>query len=147
MKVMRTHYVAVITACAAAFIGSIGLTVVTAQDKTVWSGIYTAEQSARGKAKATAECSACHGANLEGDAAPTLKGNDFIGHWYDAKLGEFAAKVTQTMPATAPGSLKPEEYADVIAYLLELNGFPAGTETLKVEPAAALDAVKITKSK
>jgi mono/diheme cytochrome c family protein len=148
MRVMRTHYTALITVCAVLFLASLGRTEVTAQsEKTVWSGIYTAEQSARGKEKAIAECASCHGADLVGDLAPTLKGNDFIGHWYDAKLSELVGKVTMTMPATAPGSLKPEEYADVIAYLLELNGFPAGTETLKVEPVATLDAIKITKSK
>ena len=99
------------------------------------------------RSKANAECSACHGADLKGDLAPTLQGNDFIGHWYDAKLSELVTKITQTMPATAPGSLKPEEYADVIAYVLQINGFPAGTETLKVDPVAALDTVKITKTK
>ena len=145
---MRTHYTAAIAVCAALFIASVGRTVVTAQaEKTVWSGIYTEEQATRGKEKAAAECSACHGANMVGDLGPTLTGNDFIGHWYDAKLSELSLKITTTMPAAAPGSLKPEEYADVLAYLLQLNGFPAGTETLKVEPAAALDAVKITKIK
>ena len=145
---MRIHYFTAIAVCATVFAGSAGHAVLTAQaDKTVWSGIYTEEQATRGKEKAAAECSACHGANMAGDLAPTLAGNDFIGHWYDAKLSELTSKITQTMPAAAPGSLKPEEYADVLAYLLQLNGFPAGTETLKIEPVAALDAVKITKTK
>ena len=41
--------------------------------------------------------------------------------------------------------LKADEYADILAYLLQVNGFPAGQESLVVEPATALDAIKITK--
>ncbi len=121
--------------------------VVTAQAKTVWSGIFTAEQVARGKEKATAECAACHGMAMKGDLAPTLVGPDFIDHWYDARLGELALRVQNTMPQNAPGTLKPEEYADILAYMLSENGFPAGTETLKMAPVDALDAIKITKTK
>jgi S-disulfanyl-L-cysteine oxidoreductase SoxD len=144
---MRIHYSAAIAVLATFFAIGIGRTVLTAQsDKTVWSGIYTAEQAARGKTGATMNCDSCHGAGLAGgDFAPTLAGADFIGHWYDAKLSELSGKVTQTMPANAPGSLKPEEYADILAYMLELNGFPAGQEPLKIEPVASLDAIKITK--
>jgi S-disulfanyl-L-cysteine oxidoreductase SoxD len=145
---MRTNYAATIALLAGVLATGIGRTVVTAQsEKTVWSGIYTAEQATRGKEKAAATCGACHGPTLTGDIAPTLSGMDFIGHWYDAKLSELVTKVTVTMPADSPGSLKPAEYADVIAYLLQVNGFPAGQETLAVEPVATLDAVKITKSK
>jgi mono/diheme cytochrome c family protein len=121
--------------------------VVFAQDKTTWSGVFTAEQVARGKEKAAAECSACHGVTLKGDLAPSLIGADFIDHWYDARLGELALRIQNTMPQSSPGSLKPEEYADIIAYLLSENGFPAGSETLKMAPVDALDAIKITKTK
>ena len=121
--------------------------VVSAQDKTVWSGVFTAEQAARGKEKAVAECAACHGMELKGDLAPTLVGPDFIDHWYDARLGEMALRLQNTMPQSAPGSLKPEEYADIVAFILLENGFPAGTETLAMTPVDALDAIKITKTR
>ena len=54
-------------------------------------------------------------------------------------------RVQNTMPQNAPGSLKPEEYADIVAFMLSENGFPAGMETLSLTPPEALDAVKITK--
>lgn len=147
MKQMRpTFAVAVAAALVALGIG-ISRTVVFAQDKTTWSGIFTAEQVERGKAKATAECTACHGMNLKGDLAPALIGPDFIDHWYDARLAELTQRIQNTMPQSNPGSLKPEEYADVVAYLLSENGFPAGSETLKMAPIEALDAIKITKTK
>ena len=38
------------------------------------------------------------------------------------------------MPDDAPGSLAAESYADVIGFLLEKNGAPAGVATLPVDP-------------
>ena len=149
MTTMRSKFTVAVFVLAATFAVGAGRTALNAQAaKTTWDGIYTAEQATRGKATAIKACGACHGATLAGgDLAPTLSGADFIGHWYDAKLGELAGKVSQTMPADAPGSMKPEEYADILAFMLEANGYPAGTETLKLEPAAALDAIKLTKTK
>jgi len=144
---MRTNYAVTMALVGGLLATGIGRAVVTAQsEKTVWSGIYTSEQATRGKDKAVAACGACHGAMLNGgDLAPTLSGNNFIGHWYDAKLSELVTKINTTMPADAPGSLKPDEYADIVAYILQANGFPAGQQALVVEPVAGLDAVKITK--
>jgi mono/diheme cytochrome c family protein len=144
---MRTNYAVTIALVGGLLATGIGRAVVTAQsEKTVWSGIYTSEQATRGKDKAATACAACHGNNLSGgDLAPTLSGTDFIGHWYDAKLSELVIKINTTMPADAPGSLKADEYADIVAYMLQVNGFPAGQEALVLEPAATLDAIKITK--
>ena len=42
-----------------------------------------------------------------------------------------------------PGSLKPEDYAAVTAYVLQQNGYPAGTTPL-AKGAAGLKDAKIT---
>ena len=146
MTTMRAHYMTALVVLATVFAAGIGRTVVTAQaKKTVWTGIYTAEQSAKGKTLANENCAPCHGADIKGgDLAPTLSGNDFIGHWYDAKLSELADKVALTMPANAPGSLKSDEYAAVLAYMLEVNGVPAGMETLQMDKPT-LDSIMIVK--
>ena len=146
MRTMRAHFTTGLVVLVTVFAAGIGYTVVTAQEKkTVWTGIYTAEQAAKGKSLANENCAPCHGADIKGgDLAPTLSGNDFIGHWYDAKLSELADKVALTMPANAPGSLKPEEYAAVLAYMLEANGVPAGQATLTMDKPA-LDAIMIVK--
>jgi S-disulfanyl-L-cysteine oxidoreductase SoxD len=147
MKKIRSPFV-VAVALVATLVGvGVSRTVALAQAKTTWSGVFTAEQVARGKEKTAAECAACHGATLKGDLAPALVGADFIDHWYDARLGELVLRIQGTMPQSAPGSLKPEEYADIVAFLLAENGFPAGGETLKVVPVEALDAIKITKTR
>jgi mono/diheme cytochrome c family protein len=147
MKQIRSPFTIALTLGLILLGMGVSRSVLSAQDKTTWSGIFTAEQVASGKEKAAAECASCHGAGLKGDVAPTLVGADFIDHWYDARLGELALRIQNTMPQTAPGSLKPEEYADILAFVLSENGFPAGSETLKMAPADALDAIKITKTK
>lgn len=147
MKQIRSSFVVLATLAAVLLGTGVSMSVVSAQDKTVWSGVFTAEQVERGKEKAAAECGACHGAELKGDLAPALVGPDFIDHWYDARLAELVLRVQNTMPQSAPNSLKPEEYADVVAYMLSVNGFPAGSETLVIAPIDPLDAIKITKSR
>jgi hypothetical protein len=82
---------------------------------------------------------------LEGVAAPALKGSVF---------GEMAAAqsltaqtlldvIANTMPQSDPGSLKPEDNAAVTAYILQQNGYPAGTAPL-ANGAAGMKDAKIT---
>ena len=50
--------------------------------RSVWDGVYTTEQAARGKALFTKECAACHGPELTGgESAPPLEGGGFISNW------------------------------------------------------------------
>ena len=77
---------------------------------------YTAAQVAAGKAVYTAQCSACHGAKLQGVSGPALTGAGF-GH-SRLTVSALRSVVTKQMPLTAPGSLKPDEYAAVMAYLV-----------------------------
>jgi hypothetical protein len=44
------------------------------------------------------------------------------------------------MPEDNPGSLTPSQAADVFAYILESNGFPAGPRELPAD-AEALEAI------
>ena len=46
------------------------------------------------------------------------------------------------MPKNDPGILTPREYADLSAYLLMLNGMPAGSAELPAD-AAALEKIRI----
>lgn len=146
MRQMRSSFT-IAAALTIALLGAgVSRAVVSAQGKTTWSGVFTAQQVESGKALVTAKCGSCHGTTLKGELAPALVGADFIDHWYDARLGELAGRIQNTMPSDAPGTLKAEEYADIVAYLLSVNGFPAGSDTLKMV-VADLDAIKITKTK
>jgi mono/diheme cytochrome c family protein len=94
---------------------------------SVWQGVYTSEQATRGAAVYVAKCGACHGAAMNGTGeAPALVGGEFISHWDSLTLGDLFDRVRTTMPQNQPKSLSRDEYADVLAYLLQYNGFPEG---------------------
>jgi mono/diheme cytochrome c family protein len=118
-----------------------------AAGKTVWDGIYADAQSQRGEEVSKTSCVSCHGERLAGsDLAPGLQGDDFRGAWAGRTVGELFEKVQTTMPADSAGSLKPQQSADVIAYMFKLNEYPAGASELASE-MAALQQIKITGKK
>jgi mono/diheme cytochrome c family protein len=107
--------------------------------------LYTADQANAGAAVYAQSCAACHGSQLEGVAAPALKGPAFgdMANAQSLTAGTLLDVIANTMPQSDPGSLKPEEYAAVTAYILQQNGYPAGTVALTKDEAGLKDA-KIT---
>ena len=99
--------------------------------------LYAKTQATTGFVKFLANCAMCHGAHLEGRAGPSLKGPNWANAKADYTLGEVFTVVSQQMPATAPGSLENADYVDIMAYLLQQNGYPAGDTMLKYDQAAS----------
>lgn len=115
--------------------------------KSVRSGVYTTEQSQRGQKLSDAACVTCHGNQLTGnDVGPTLNGADFRAVWTGKTVADLFDKILTTMPADGPGTLKPQQAADLVAYIFELNEFPAGANELPFE-AAPLRLVEIRSEK
>jgi S-disulfanyl-L-cysteine oxidoreductase SoxD len=115
--------------------------------KTVWDGVYSDAQSTRGQDLSKASCVTCHGNELAGsDLAPALQGDDFKGVWTGRSAAELFDKIQTTMPADNVGTLKPPQSADLVAYILKLNGYPSGAAELAPE-MAALQQIKITSNK
>jgi mono/diheme cytochrome c family protein len=125
-----TKIAAVFTA--GVFVLSAAYSAVSAQaTRSANEGIYTEEQATRGKAMYAEQCASCHGDNLEGSGPmPALAGPDFQTNWSAKTVGELFEKTHTTMPATAPGTLTAEQAADVVAYLLSVGKYPAGTTPL-----------------
>ena len=99
--------------------------------KSVWDCVFSPEQASRGEAQYNARCAACHGATLNGTGeAPSLNGGEFVSHYDQLTVAELFDRVRTTMPQNDPGSMTRDEYADVVAFLLKSNGFPAGTTAL-----------------
>ena len=100
-------------------------------------GIYTKEQAERGRGFYDGACAACHGAKLEGGTSTPLMGELFAASWGrpNLTLDDFLFVVRKTMPKDMPGSLSQEQYIDVITYILQQNGFPAGEKELTPDPA------------
>jgi len=95
-------------------------------------GYYSAAQAARGEALYEQYCMACHGAKLQGNPAAPLAGPVFQGRWADGQhtLDDLFYIVRTQMPYSAPGSLAKQQYVDVIAYVLKMNGYEAGETDL-----------------
>ena len=90
--------------------------------KSVWDGVFTAEQAERGAAAYKATCSECHGGDLMGDGfAPALTGADFQGNWNDLSVGDLFERIRISMPPSGPSSVTPEQKADIVAYLQQLR--------------------------
>jgi quinoprotein glucose dehydrogenase len=100
-------------------------------NRSVWEGVFSPDQADRGKASYVQRCGACHGATLAGTGeAPGLTGGEFVSHYDQLTVGDLFERVRTTMPNNAPGTLSRDEYADVVAFLLQANGFPAGAKPL-----------------
>ena len=107
--------------------------VVFAQETTrsVWDGVYTADQAKRGEAAYSTNCASCHGDQLNGgEMAPPLAGGEFMSNWNGLTVGDLFDRIRSTMPATKPGSLTREVNADIVSYILAFNKFPAGDHEL-----------------
>ena len=97
---------------------------------TVQDGVYSASQAARGQALYVQQCAGCHGPALEGAQAPPLAGAAFRAKWRTEPLSALFIKIRYTMPpgAVQAGApvLTPEQGADLVAHVLQRNGFAAG---------------------
>jgi mono/diheme cytochrome c family protein len=101
---------------------------------SVWDGIYTLAQAARGADDFAQVCAACHGAALGGSGeAPALSGGQFGGDFDGQTVGDIFDRIRTSMPQSAPGVLEREQYADILAFLLKSNGFPAGQTELDTQ--------------
>ena len=99
--------------------------------KSVWDGVYTAEQATRGEVAYQKECAVCHLDNLRGEAfAPALIDYTFTSRWQESTVGELFTVMKATMPADLTDRLPDADYAAIVAYLLKMNKFPAGEQEL-----------------
>lgn len=91
--------------------------------RTVLAGVFTAAQADRGEAEFARNCSSCHSPN-------EFSGPVFQRIWTGRPVGELYETISTMMPQTAPGSLSPQQYTDIITFFLDRNGYPAGSAEL-----------------
>ena len=108
-----------------------------AADRTVWHGVFTVAQAARGRQSFTTNCAECHGSNLQGTAdGKSLRGDAFWTDWRESTVGALLSYISKSMPRSEtgadplPGSLPMSTYVDIAAYLLSANELPAGEQEL-----------------
>lgn len=118
-------------------------------NRSVWEGIFTEKQAERGEALFHDKCSSCHGDKLTGkesDNVPPLTGAGFLDEWNGRTVGDLFKKIIRKMPDDDPGTLTPQQTADLVAYLLSFNKFPAGKTELPPD-AGSLASVRFETKK
>lgn len=103
--------------------------------RSIWDGVFSAEQVARGKKSYAAQCADCHGDALEGDGKKSLplKGETFFKNWTTKSVHRLIDTTRRTMPPEDPATLSRELCTDVVAYILAENGYPAGKTDLAAD--------------
>lgn len=113
------------------------------EQKTVWDGVYTEEQAKRGSAVYAEKCGMCHGDGLGGvESAPALTGPAFYANWEGESLNALFERIRTSMPQDNPGSLSRAQNADIVAHILRVGGYPAGSMPLDGQ-AGPLTAIKV----
>src|SRR5690606_1007676 len=88
------------------------------------------DQAQAGRTIYDTHCAVCHAVNLRGGQSPPLAGEAFLARWGTRSARELLSLVQASMPPGVAGLLSDREYADVVHYMLERNGAPAGSEAL-----------------
>lgn len=102
---------------------------------SVWDGVYTESQALRGEAEYRANCASCHGMRLEGKGAdvPALTGRAFTWDWDFTGVDNLFETMLFTMPQNRKGAVNAATEAEILAYILKVNGFPPGDKELPAD--------------
>jgi S-disulfanyl-L-cysteine oxidoreductase SoxD len=120
--------------------------------RTVWDGVYSAQQAERGRQTYRRTCAKCHLTDLsggaqsggaDGEVPPPLAGPEFAEQWNGRPLSELFLTMKRGMPLDTPGALPSETYADLVSYVLKMNGMPAGATDVPTD-TATLERIRIT---
>ena len=98
--------------------------------------VYSAEQAHTGHDLYSVHCASCHGVSLEGQGSLPLSGATFRARWADDRhsVDDLFYIIRTLMPYGQPATLSKQEYIDIIAYILMVNGYPAGAQPLPSDP-------------
>lgn len=99
--------------------------------------LFTSSEAAQGRIVFEQHCAACHGDDLRGKIGPALIGPALGSARDHTTVSVMFSVIAFEMPAGDPASLTRQNYADVMAYILQRNGYPAGTHPLSYTTAEA----------
>jgi mono/diheme cytochrome c family protein len=99
---------------------------------SVLEGVFTSDQAARGQQVFQNVCASCH-------TVAEHTGRQFAEKWGTSRVGEMFDLISNTMPDGDPGSLKPAEYASIIAFFLKETGYPEGKQELPADSAVLMN--------
>ena len=103
---------------------------------TIWDGVFTEGQAARGEQAYLKACAQCHADDLLGSTnAPALVGEAFFSRFNRTSADDVVDVIRRTMPQEAPDTLGMPTYADITSYIFKANGSPAGRMELSPDRA------------
>src|SRR5262249_51533698 len=115
---------------------------VAAQSKTVWDGVYTEQQAARGALSFATNCARCHGGTTnDGDEGRSLSGERFWKSFRESTVDHLLDYVSRNMPNGAGGTLSANVYADLVAFILSRNALPPGVSELTKDSAVGVQII------
>jgi quinoprotein glucose dehydrogenase len=118
-----------------------GAAAFAAPPKSVWSGVYTAEQANAGEKLYYDRCATCHGDDLGGvEKAPALVGGTFRDSWDGKTLRKLLERI-ESMPPDEPKVVSTDEAVNVLAFLLRASEVPAGSAPLPGDRTQLSDIV------
>ena len=111
-----------------------------AQDaqRTVRDGVFSAAQVARGDRLFNSICTDCH------EIAEFTGAGAYLEEVEGEPLWDTFEFVSAEMPEDDPGSLNPEDYAAVLAYIFSVYGLPSGDAALPIDKET-LEAITIVR--
>jgi mono/diheme cytochrome c family protein len=109
---------------------------------STWDRVFSEAQASRGRQHYDARCASCHGEDLTGREGRALVGSQFWQSWGEDSLQSLFAYMKSSMPHGAPGSLAPEAYVDLVAYILQKNEYPSGSDELTVERLPGIRVIR-----
>lgn len=119
---------------------------VAGRGRSVWDGVFSAEQAARGGTLFAASCASCHGNSLQGGEGKALQGDVFWTDWRESTVDALLTYVSKNMPFSEDGSLAgtlpASSYADIVAFMLSANGLPAGGQELTASSSAGVQIIR-----
>ena len=117
--------------CVGFAIAAATIPAVIAQAPPPLPAVYTAAQASRGREVYAAQCASCHGGRLNDGTAIAVVGPMFLQKWSHPLItvDDLFYIVQTTMPKNKGNSLPAADYVAVTAYLLEQNGYPAGSQS------------------
>jgi len=113
-----------------------------AQSKTVWDGVYTQQQAARGASSFATHCSRCHSAEPNEAERRPLAGKAFWDSFRESTVDRLLDYVSRNMPnGAAAGTLDAAVYGDLVAFILSKNDLPAGAAELTKDSANGVQII------
>lgn len=116
-------------------VAALGVGVVAQQPP---AGVYTTDQADGGRGLYATNCASCHGAELNGGGAPALSGQTFSGSWRGKPTSELFTFIETQMPPGGNPALTRDHFAQIVAFILQQNNVPAGTQGLRAESTAPI---------